>query len=333
ASAESAASEQASGLRSVPSPTSALARQQARRPQSAKPSSTQEPPIQRALSSTDGGKREAASGGRSQSSSSRALPKSSSRGEGSKALTSEQVLREIKAQWQELVLPGKMATTRHGYVKRERVTELAIYGRGMDALDKLEYQSVVTSLQFHYVTIEVLLQDMGRLLKFRELSSLTLFRNQIQQPAQLLPLSMLPRLRSLSVEENPVCEGRRNLRVSLLRLLPGLREINGSKVEDSERVFASQLRAGELASKEKSAAPDVRQDGNMGDFASMVGSLISHACSVDEKISAVHDHFEDAVRAAIREAWDDVLALEGAAPADQSAFQQLIPAAVPEPPK
>ena len=38
----------------------------------------------------------------------------------------------------------KVPSTRYGYVKREESFELFIYGRGLDALDKLEYQ-VLTS--------------------------------------------------------------------------------------------------------------------------------------------------------------------------------------------
>ena len=51
-------------------------------------------------------------------------------------MTSEEVLQAIRLQW-ELVLQGKVAMTRHGYVRREHAAELSIFGRGLDALDKI----------------------------------------------------------------------------------------------------------------------------------------------------------------------------------------------------
>ena len=52
------------------------------------------------------------------------------------SMTSEEVLQAIRLQW-ELVLQGKVAMTRHGYVRREHAAELSIFGRGLDALDKI----------------------------------------------------------------------------------------------------------------------------------------------------------------------------------------------------
>ena len=49
---------------------------------------------------------------------------------------------------------GVTPVTRYGYVKREEAFELFIYGRGLDAIDKAEYQTVVSSIHFLFVTVE-----------------------------------------------------------------------------------------------------------------------------------------------------------------------------------
>ena len=130
-----------------------------------------------------------------------------------KALSGQEVLCEIKSQWTEGVaaaVAGSSAapSTRYGYVRRERATELAIYGRGLDALDKPEYQNTVTSVQLSYIIVEAVLRDVSRLSKFHGLASLTFSHNQISNFTQLHALRQLPTMQHLTIVDNPICELR-----------------------------------------------------------------------------------------------------------------------------
>ncbi|CAE7901986.1 Lrrc49 [Symbiodinium microadriaticum] len=224
------------------------------------------------------------------------------------SMTSEEVLQAIRLQW-ELVLQGKVAMTRHGYVRREHAAELSIFGRGLDALDKIDYQSVVTSIHFHYILIETLAGEIARLLKFKVLNSITFVQNQILDPRALEPFRRMPRLTSITIKENPVCSGRATLRVGIIRWLPHLRKINDQDVTDLERADACNLQAAlpVLSSPDTTDSPE--------DLSAMVEGLISHACTVDERISAVHEHFGEIVRDAIREVWYDLAESSGTVPA------------------
>eukprot|EP00933_Yihiella_yeosuensis_P014564 TRINITY_DN13012_c1_g1_i1.p1 TRINITY_DN13012_c1_g1~~TRINITY_DN13012_c1_g1_i1.p1 ORF type:complete len:884 (+),score=159.60 TRINITY_DN13012_c1_g1_i1:180-2831(+) len=277
------------------------------------------------------------------------LPKASSpslgkRGTGkvtagsSKALTSVEVMKEIKTQWMQLVLGGHAATTRHGYVKRERITELAIYGRGLEALDKPEYQGVVTSLHFYYITIDVLLNEMTRISRFRELTTLTFKRNEIVRPQQLAALATLKNLQNLVVEENPINEGRPNLRANILQLLPKLRDINGTKVDCFERVDVEKFSQEPLddeglacfATSSENYVSN-RSESQADEINSMLMSLVAHSCAVDDRIAAVNQYFQDVVKDAISEAWDDVIAMERSLPSENAIQQQMNQFARPMP--
>lgn len=219
--------------------------------------------------------------------------------DGKASMTSEEVLQAIEIQWQE-VLKGHTLMTRHGYVKREHARELSIFGRGLDALDKPEYQSAVTSIHFHFVLIEVLTNEILRLGKFKDLNSITFVQNQIRSPSELEPFRKMARLKTIAIKDNPVCFGRVNLRVNILRWLPQLRKINGHDVLDFERVEASNLRA---ALPSTPARAKVVEDELVEDA---VDSLMNQACTADRQCSIVHSHFEDVVRDAIREVWLDL---------------------------
>lgn len=221
--------------------------------------------------------------------------------DGKASMTSEEVLQAIEIQWQE-VLKGHTLMTRHGYVKREHARELSIFGRGLDALDKPEYQSAVTSIHFHFVLIEVLANEILRLGKFKDLNSITFVQNQIRSPSELEPFRKMARLKTITIKDNPVCFGRVNLRVNILRWLPQLRKINGHDVLDFERVEASRLNSLRVALPSAPRAKVV-EDELVEDT---VDSLMNQACAADRQCSIAHSHFEDVIRDAIREVWLDL---------------------------
>ncbi|CAK9016030.1 unnamed protein product, partial [Durusdinium trenchii] len=215
------------------------------------------------------------------------------------SMTSDEVLQAIKAQWQE-VLCGHALMTRHGYVKREHAKELSIFGRGLDALEKVEYQSTVTNIHFHYILVGALANEMVRLTKFKDLNSITFVHNQIQSPKELEPFRKLTRLRNVAIKDNPLCSGRASFRVSILRWLPQLRKIDGHDIEDFERVEASNLRAS-LPSPAATSRENT-EDGSC----EAIDMMMKRACQVDHQISMAHLHFDDVVRDAIREVWLDL---------------------------
>lgn len=65
----------------------------------------------------------------------------------------------------------------------------------------------------------------------------------MKHPRELDAFKKLTRLKDLAISENPICRGRANLRVQLLRWLPQLRRIDEREVSDLERVESSRLRA------------------------------------------------------------------------------------------
>lgn len=119
------------------------------------------------------------------------------------------VLHDIRRQWHEGVRSGRVGgqfsdqwidhsccaqperraftfvfiqvpSTRYGYVKREEAFELFIYGRGLDAIDKPEYQSVVSSIHFLFIAMGSVLRYVDKLkAKFVGLQCLSFHRNQI----------------------------------------------------------------------------------------------------------------------------------------------------------
>ncbi|CAE7348182.1 OLA1 [Symbiodinium natans] len=304
-------------------------------------------------------------------------------------MTSEEVLQAIRLQW-EVVLQGKASMTRHGYVRREHVAELSIWGRGLDALDKAdEYQSAVTSIHFHYILIDTLCGEIARLLKFKGLSSITFIQNQILDPRALEPFRRMSRLTDVVIKENPVCTNRANLRVShlqlawpalqshryeraengdrlefghfevgIIRWLPHLRKINDQDVTDLERADACNLQAALHLVVRKCVLVGARGNGlakhqlkklsvlvvvgggagvvEGAEFGPVLPSpeprvasaevlftngdafawflMLHHACTVDERISAVHEHFREVVRDAISEVWCDLAETSSAAP-------------------
>lgn len=231
-----------------------------------------------------------------------------------KLLSSHDVLREIRTQWEQAIAAGRTPVIRYGYVRREQPHELAVYGRGLEALDKPEYQSVITSIHFNFITMVSVLQDMPRLLKFSGLKSLSFSQNQLTGLSQLEALQQVPGLTSLCISDNPICETRSALRIQAIRLLPGLRSFNGREVTVAERDSATKVfEPFERLVGIDNIAParhQRRKDCGPSQIAKLVGDLTAHACTVDDKIREVHVNFEAVMRDAIREAWDDVLALE-----------------------
>lgn len=231
---------------------------------------------------------------------------------------------EIQAQWAQSIAEGTGPSTRYGYVRREKAKELAIFGRGLDALDKPEYQAAVTSVQFHFVTAEAVVRDLPRLARFHGLTSVTFANNQIFTLGQLGALRQLPAISSLTIKDNPICTTRSALRASAIWLLPGLLFFNGQAISPEERLIASRT----FEPLDRLSDEGARSGGGDGGsftatgsgvrglepysehITSIVDDLISHACAVDAKIRAVHDHFEAAVQQLISEAWNDVLAME-----------------------
>eukprot|EP00927_Polykrikos_kofoidii_P077786 TRINITY_DN74692_c0_g1_i1.p1 TRINITY_DN74692_c0_g1~~TRINITY_DN74692_c0_g1_i1.p1 ORF type:complete len:949 (-),score=139.94 TRINITY_DN74692_c0_g1_i1:383-3229(-) len=243
-----------------------------------------------------------------------------SRGGPQKMYSSQEVLVEISTQWWQALEEGRIPAPRYGYVRREHPQELAVYGRGLDALDKPEYQNVVSSIHFNYITAESVLCDMSRLARFQGLRTLLFSRNQIFSLDQLEPLRQIPALRSLAVVENPVCELRGALRLNVIRILPQLESFNGRAVrpierDNSARIFEHLDRAAAVknplfhGTRCGSVGGDLHAE-NSEKVAAVVDGLVSHACCVAQRICTVHDHFEAAVRSVVEEVWQEVLAME-----------------------
>ncbi|CAK0817427.1 unnamed protein product, partial [Prorocentrum cordatum] len=160
-------------------------------------------------------------------------------GEAPRQLSGAEVVREIEAQWAAVVTEGRSGLTRYGYVRREKVSELSIYGRGLDALDRPEYQSAVTSISFHCILVEHVVREVAKLARFQGLSSLTFSANQIFSMNQLEPLKQLASLTDLSVVDNPACGGGLALPLHAARLLPGLKRFNGGEASEAQRRAAA----------------------------------------------------------------------------------------------
>uniref|UniRef100_A0A0G4IFF2 U2A'/phosphoprotein 32 family A C-terminal domain-containing protein n=1 Tax=Chromera velia CCMP2878 TaxID=1169474 RepID=A0A0G4IFF2_9ALVE len=123
-------------------------------------------------------------------------------GQGQPLPSRQDVLSEIRSQWDAAAVARKVGSCRYGYVKREESFELFIYGRGLDALDKEEYRQAVSSLHFLYVPASHIGRAVKRLSAFVSLSALTLSKNLLETPEDLRPLTVLPSLRRLIVLHN-----------------------------------------------------------------------------------------------------------------------------------
>lgn len=236
-----------------------------------------------------------------------------------KPLTGTEVLQEIRAEWAEITSKGSSKPPKYGYLRRETATELAVFGRGLEALDKPEYHQNVRSLCFHYIIIENISKDMELLLRFQSLSALRFSRNLIHRISQLLPLQKLHYVKSLSVDENPVCENRSALRLHLIHMLPNISILNGIEVTTSERQAAARLLEpfSRAALKYLSGAPFASPpESQVEEEAEITRGLLATACTGDRWVSALHEHFEDVLRELIGEARQDLLVFDrGVSPA------------------
>uniref|UniRef100_A0A7S4GPD4 Uncharacterized protein n=1 Tax=Oxyrrhis marina TaxID=2969 RepID=A0A7S4GPD4_OXYMA len=244
----------------------------------------------------------------------RAAMRRNKRGEdGAKSVPSRKdVLNEIQTQWHTAVQEGRTPITRYGYVKREEIFELFIYGRGLDTLDKVQYQQSVSAVHFHYVLASSVVNSVARLQKFEKLESITFGRNQIKSIAELSPLSSLPKLRSLTILHNPINESHVMFRELILQSFPMLDVINARPVSLDERTACASRWAvfNQLATERNPLLEDGLKQRTVPEVSEMVDAIVTHATAVDEKIRCVNVHLDQALLAAIEEAFEDVRSVQ-----------------------
>merc|ERR1719409_363139 len=80
-----------------------------------------------------------------------------------KPMSRMEVLPEICRQWNLAEKEERPPQIRYGYVKREESSELFIYGRGLDALDKVEYHVSVCAVNFNFVLVKSILAKINSL--------------------------------------------------------------------------------------------------------------------------------------------------------------------------
>lgn len=221
----------------------------------------------------------------------------------------QDVLLEIRTQWAQAVAEKRVPTTRYGYVKREESFELFIFGRGLDALDKVEYQSSVSSIHFMYLTIDLVIQRLPRLLKFPNLREVTLAHNLIHDTSQLHMFQQIPNVVNLHILANPACADAL-FRMRVINMLPNIEMLNGYPVtkEEKERI---QRVLGPLEEAEREMTPWKAVDSAPSSAIVMaVDDLLGHALSVEEKVAQVRNFFDDTMGNEFRRIWDNDIVQE-----------------------
>jgi len=187
--------------------------------------------------------------------------------------------------------------TKYGYVKREESFELFIFGRGLDALERPEYQSSVSSLHFLYVTIDSIVEK-SHLLRAFSLKSLTLGHNLVTSIDQLFALMLsCNAITSLSLVCNPVCFDA-TMRMRLIHTYPNLQFINDIAITRKERQRSLDL-LDPLA--EMRAKPVDRQE----DTQMAAEKLLDNAKSAAKKIAIVQARFDDCIKERLFAIWDE----------------------------
>ncbi|CAD7969164.1 unnamed protein product [Amoebophrya sp. A120] len=244
------------------------------------------------------------------------------------------VLNDIRQQWLDATREGKNPQTRYGYVKREEAFELFIYGRGLDAMDKHEYQAVVSSIQFLFLSINSVLKCMDKLrTRFGQLDALSFSRNQILSLDQLRPLKSL-NLRSLSIFHNPINEtmSASVLRMQILHMLPTLQKFNLRTVTESEQREVQRVYSGIVLPTTSSSTTSSGTSG--GGFATGSGTggsnrgankldtkenalkispelqeLLSNSVKADLMLRKLDSCFEGTMKDLVADAWDEAMEL------------------------
>jgi len=219
----------------------------------------------------------------------------------------QDVLIEIRTRWAQAVAEKRLPTTRYGYVKREEFTELFIFGWGLDALDKVEYQNSVSSIHFTYLTIDLIAKRVPQLqLKFEKVREITLAHNLIQNTSQLEVFLQIPNVTNMCILANPVC-GDATFRMRVIKMLPHLQIINGYRVTEEER---GRIRClfGPLDDARLEMTPWKTMDSAPSSAIVMtVDDILGHALRVEEKIGQVITYFDDTMCDEFRRIWDDAI--------------------------
>ncbi|CAD7970506.1 unnamed protein product [Amoebophrya sp. A25] len=223
------------------------------------------------------------------------------------ALSRVDVLNDIRQQWMQAAAEGKTPATRYGYVKREEAFELFIYGRGLDAMDKPEYQAVVSSIHFLFLSMSSVLKCVDKLrLRFGNLTSLSFSRNQIASLDQLRPLRSL-NLRSLNVFWNPINDSMTPaaLRAQVLFILPTLTKFNLRKVTEAEakqvqRIFPIPIQQLHQSGKELVVSERRPHRG-------AVSELVASAVAGDALLRRLDGCFDNTVKDLVANAWEEAM--------------------------
>jgi hypothetical protein len=128
-----------------------------------------------------------------------------------------------------------------GHAEIEGDNLLFIYGNALEVLNNQDFQKTVEQISFQYVRFDNIVShsNLAKLKKFTKLKKLIFQDNNIHSFIQISKLEVLGTLTSLSIESNEV-SSTTLVRTFIVYRFPNVVEINGSSVNDSDRLKARQ---------------------------------------------------------------------------------------------
>jgi leucine-rich repeat-containing protein 49 len=125
----------------------------------------------------------------------------------------------------------------HGEIEGDSM--LFVYGNALEIITKPEFQETVTSISFHYLRFDHIIQNSAivRYKKFQHLKKLIFSENNLTSYIQLSKFESLQSLNSISIEKNDIVNTTL-YRSFIVYRFPNIIEINDFKVDEDDKIKA-----------------------------------------------------------------------------------------------
>lgn len=128
------------------------------------------------------------------------------------------------------------------YVELEQNKKLNIFGNGLEELNNKSYYQVITSIQFSFMNIDLILRKkyMNKIIKFLDLRCLIFDNNNFNSCYQLLKLECLENLQKIIIINNEVCNGDL-IKYFLIYRIPNIKYINNNVINNKDILICKNM--------------------------------------------------------------------------------------------
>ena len=128
------------------------------------------------------------------------------------------------------------------HVEIEGEHTLNLYGNAIEVLTYEELYNDITTMQIEYFNYDILFQskNIGKILKFKNLSRLILANTNLHSFYQLLKLEEIPKLESITIKENEICNSGL-LNYFLIYRLQNIKYFNDVEITNKDILISKQI--------------------------------------------------------------------------------------------